>query len=128
MSWDQWTWFIATGVATLAVAAVIWLRPHHGHLRVLRAERAARQHGPEIARIIERSEFTLGGTVAVLLLVLHQLGMLTFWIAPRVGQDGAMLAAAWIGGTLLWGVCALIGRRRTYAVYRVDPLREQEAK
>jgi membrane protein implicated in regulation of membrane protease activity len=73
----------------------------------------------EIARIEERTVFSLGGAAAGVLLVLHNFGMLFAFIGgAKSAVQEASLGTVWIAGNVLWGVCAIIGRRRTYRVLR----------
>jgi hypothetical protein len=75
----------------------------------------------EIARISEHVEFSGGGVFAVLMLILSNIFaiiILTF-TTNILQQNVAMLG--WIGWNILWGIGAIIGRRRRYIVHRADP-------
>ncbi len=72
----------------------------------------------EIARIVEHQTFSAGGGVAVVLLVVFNLIAVVTWVSASniLQQNVAILG--WIGWNILWGVGAIIGRKRTYTVFR----------
>lgn len=80
----------------------------------------------EIARITEHVVFSGGGMFAVLMLILFNIGLTITYVAATniLQQNVAMLS--WIGWNILWGIGAIIGRRRTYVVHRnVHPERQE---
>jgi hypothetical protein len=73
----------------------------------------------EIARIVEQVWFSGGGLIAVILLMLHNwLMFYLFFAATKSAVQEASLGTLWIAGNVLFGVGAIIGRRRTYRVLR----------
>lgn len=72
----------------------------------------------EIARIEEITLATAGGTLAMLLLVLHNAGMLAIFMGTKNAIQEASLGTLWIAGNVLWGIGVIVGRKRTYVVTR----------
>ena len=75
----------------------------------------------EIARIEERVRFSLTGGMAVVLLLLHQTLILSLWQGALGSLPEAAIGIAWIAGNVLWGIGVIVGRRRSYRVFRLDP-------
>ena len=72
----------------------------------------------EIARIVEHQTFSAGGAFAVVLLVVSNLiAVVTYASASNILQQNVAMLG-WIGWNILWGVGAIIGRKRTYTVFR----------
>jgi hypothetical protein len=75
----------------------------------------------EIARIVEHQTFSAGGAFAVVLLVVSNLiAVVTYASASNILQENVAMLG-WIGWNILWGVGAIIGRKRTYTVFRTPP-------
>jgi hypothetical protein len=77
----------------------------------------------EMARIEERVALSGGGVVCLILLILHQIGIV---LAFATTSDGIQLAAVgtlWIGGNTLWGIGIIVGRTRTYRVTQEESSR-----
>jgi sterol desaturase/sphingolipid hydroxylase (fatty acid hydroxylase superfamily) len=75
----------------------------------------------EIARIVEHQTFSAGGAFAVVLLVVSNLiAVVTYASASNILQQNVAMLG-WIGWNILWGVGAIIGRKRTYTVFRTPP-------
>jgi hypothetical protein len=77
--------------------------------------------GIRIALLRERTTFSTGGTFAAMAMGFSGfatvLALLLDTSAVRQAAEGAMGAAA----ICLFGICALIGRKRVYIVYREPP-------
>ena len=93
----------------VALAIAIW------------AWRRARTPLPElqIAVILERIAFSVGGILALLFLLLANAAVLYAWIRGLGGVSETSLALISLGSTVLGGLGVIIGRRRTYKVYRM---------
>ena len=74
----------------------------------------------EIAFIEERVRFSAGGLVAEVFLILHNVGCLLFFMGVKSAVQEASVGTIWIAGNVLWGVCAIIGRRKTYRVMHYE--------
>jgi hypothetical protein len=75
----------------------------------------------EIARIVEHQTWSTGGAFAVALLVLSNLfAIVTYAVASNILQQNVAMLG-WIGWNILWGIGAIVGRKRTYTVYRTPP-------
>jgi hypothetical protein len=73
----------------------------------------------EIAKIVEQVWFSGGGLIAVILLMLHNCVMFYLYlVATKSAVQEASIGTMWIAGNVLFGVGAIIGRRRTYRVLR----------
>ena len=72
----------------------------------------------EIARITEHVVFSGGGAFAVVMLILFNVVLtVSYFAVTNVLQQNVALLS-WIGWNILWGIGAIIGRRRTYIVHR----------
>ena len=75
----------------------------------------------EIAQIVEHQKFSTGGAFAVIFLaVSNVIAIFTYAFASNILQQNVAMLG-WIGWNILWGVGAIIGRKRTYTVYRAPP-------
>lgn len=73
----------------------------------------------ELARIDETVTLTGAGAFSGVLLVLHNMFMgALFLFGTRSAVQETSLGTIWIAGNVLWGVCMLMGRKRTYRVLR----------
>src|SRR6266568_897525 len=78
-----------------AIALMTWL--------ALRARQATASAATDrIAIIKERIEFTRGGLFAVLLLVLHNVGLFVWFSTAKSAFQETALAVIWTGGNVLW--------------------------
>ena len=112
MTQDAINYFIAAaGVALIAVILVasIW------------GWRRTRTPLPElqIAVISERIAYSVGGILALLFLLLSNAAALYAWISGIGVVSETTLAIVWLGSTMLGGLGVIVGRRRTYRVYRM---------
>jgi hypothetical protein len=82
--------------------------------------RAERQ-GEAIAVIEERVTFTIGGGVALLMLVISIAGAAMWFLAARTVIEQAAVGAVFTANAVIWGVGIVVGRRRTYVVRRAPP-------
>ena len=115
-----------------ALAAFIFLVLAGVIFGVVRLFNKAKDGGPppvQIAHITEHIMFSGGGAFAVLMLVLFNIALgITFIAVPNVLQQ-IVAVLSWIGWNILWGIGAIIGRRRTYMVYRdAQPTERQEPR
>jgi hypothetical protein len=79
----------------------------------------------QIAHITEHVVFSGGGAFAVAMLFLSNVALtITYLSVTNVLQQNVALLS-WIGWNILWGIGAIIGRRRTYIVYRDVPPTER---
>jgi hypothetical protein len=84
------------------------------------AAKPAPRELPGIATIVETTTLTVGGSVALILLVLHNIGVAGFSAKALSAVQEAALGTFWIGGNILWGIGIIVGRKRRYTVYRQD--------
>lgn len=78
----------------------------------------AKTESTEIARIVEEVRTTLGGGVCTLMLILNAVCTIPPFIFDSSAVRQAAWAAAFTGGSVLWGIGVIVGRRRTYVVHR----------
>jgi hypothetical protein len=78
----------------------------------------AKDNRPLIATIEERTIFSSGGSVAVILLFVFQVLIIFAWGSTKSAVQEASLGTVWIAGNILLGIGAIIGRRRSYRVLR----------
>lgn len=122
----RWTLVVGPVVFVLVMLAVAW-----GNSR---ARRAARRAPPqpvqparkppvrvELARISEQIETTTGGGFGIVMLVLHQFFIFIWFASAKTAFQEISIATLWVGGNVLWGLVAALGRRRTYVVTREAP-------
>jgi len=112
MTQDAINYLIPTaGVALIAVVfvAAIW------------SWRWTRIPLPElqIAVISEQIVYSVGGILALLFLLLSNAAALYAWISGISVVSETTLAIVWLGSTMLGGLGVIVGRRRTYRVYRM---------
>lgn len=74
----------------------------------------------EIARIDEKATMSGGGVVCMVLLILHQIGIVFAFAAANGAIQQATVGTLWIGGNVLWGIGIIVGRARTYRVTREE--------
>jgi hypothetical protein len=104
-------------VAAAIVVAIRWLRPS----KQIKVDYVPPPPPIEIASIVEHETFSAGGAFAILFLILSNIvAIFTFATASNILQQNVAMLG-WIGWNILWGVGAIIGRRRTYTVYRTPP-------
>src|SRR5690349_4976130 len=121
MTDKQIFWFEVLSGGTLLVI-VTWC------LAVWKSRHVRQPRFEELARIQENVSFSLGGALAVLMLVLFNVAMpLLVFAALEVPSIGPAMAAAWIAGNVLGGTGAVIGRRRAYRIIRVMPVRSSSS-
>jgi hypothetical protein len=76
----------------------------------------------EMARIIEQVRFTLDGWFAIGMLLLFNVVAIPAALLVVFGDVGMIFSfydvLIWIGWNILWGIVAILGRRRTYIVHR----------
>ena len=104
--------FIA-GIAMLAilVSIAIW---------IWRRIRSPTSPDPDqIARISERVTYSAGGFFAMFLLVLSNAAAVYMWLTDMNILPERVFALLWIGSNMLWGIGIIVGRRRTYVVYKM---------
>jgi len=125
MSLQEWI-AVAVVAAILAVlfALLVRVRWQSRVKRIAHLEDLAASH---IADIEEDVRLSLGGTICLLLLILHNFAVLSWFTLPKSAFQEASVAAIWTGGNVLWGIGILIGRRRTYHVRRVQAAAEGDA-
>ena len=108
--------FIAA-VAAAVVVAIRWLRPS----KKIKVDYVPPPPPIEIASIVEHETFSAGGAFAMLLLILSNIvAIFTYALASNILQQNVAMLG-WIGWNILWGVGAIIGRKRTYTDYRTPP-------
>lgn len=73
----------------------------------------------QIAVISERITYSVGGVLALLFLLLCNAAALYAWISGISAVFETTLAIMWLGSTMLGGLGVIVGRRRTYSVYRM---------
>lgn len=81
----------------------------------------ALSNGPLIASITEHTEFTGGGVACVLLLLLSAFGMFLGYATARNIIQEIDVAVGGMASIMLFGIGAIIGRRRRYLVRREIP-------
>ena len=77
--------------------------------------------GPVIARLKEHTETTGGGLAAILMMVLVAIVMVMAFITDTSAIRGAAYGAVGTALIVFFGIGAVLGRRRTYIVYREPP-------
>jgi len=109
------TMLIVGALVALLVAAVIFERRRGDR----RAASGAPPVGDIVAIIDEDVAFSVGGIIAVVMLVLFNVAAVFAWYgASNVFQQGTA-ALVWVGWNVLWGTGAVIGRKRRYVVRRI---------
>lgn len=104
---------ITVGIlAVLIVAVVIQQRRHAAR------EREAARRYTSIAKIREEIEFTSAGGLCIALLVVGNIYWIATFAASNTVLQQTVTALLWIGGNVLFGLGAALGRRRTYTVFR----------
>lgn len=120
ISANLWVLWTAGAVAVAVLSIVAWIATR-GQRREARRWRQYRPTEPApVATMEERITFTAGGIISLLLLILHNIGVLIWLGTARSAVQEAALAAFWIGGNVLWGLGVALGRRRHYRIYRVE--------
>jgi hypothetical protein len=76
----------------------------------------------ETANIEEIVAFSGGGVVCLILLILHQIGIMLAFATTSEGIQQAAVGTLWIGGNTLWGIGIIVGRTRTYRVTQQESL------
>lgn len=71
-----------------------------------------------IAIIEEKIVMTTGGEVAVIMMLLNVLLCVFWFLIAKTIVEQAAAGAVFTGGAVMWGVCIICGRRRTYLVRR----------
>lgn len=74
--------------------------------------------GPLIASITEHTEFTGGGVVCVIFLILSACGMFLGYAGAKNAIQEIDVAVGGMASIILFGIGAIIGRRRRYLVRR----------
>lgn len=90
-----------------------------GAVWIWRRMRTPSPNPDQIAIISERVTYSAGGLFAVLLLALSNAAAIYIWLAAINIVSETALAVLWIGNNVLWGVGVIVGRKRTYHVYRM---------
>ncbi|MBR1280351.1 hypothetical protein [Bradyrhizobium sp. AUGA SZCCT0283] len=85
-----------------------------------RSERKAILRDREMAVIAERVETTGGGRLCILLLVLTVIGTVIAYSQATTVFQQIQAGVSFIGGCILFGLGAALGRSRTYRVYRSE--------
>lgn len=81
----------------------------------------AEPQGPVIAHLKEHIETTGGGVAAIMMMVIVAMIMVLAFVADTSAIRGAAYGAVGTALIMLFGVGAILGRRRTYIVYREPP-------
>ena len=104
------------GFAIVVAAFIAWVVLTARRNKAWRREITLR--GEQIAVIDERVEFTTGGGFAVLMLIVFSAVAVLAYYWSTTAMQQTVACFIWIGFNVLWGTAAIIGRRRTYTVYR----------
>jgi hypothetical protein len=72
----------------------------------------------ELANIIEEVKPTPGGTVCMGMVVLTAFGSFVMFVASNTIFQQIEAGVLWIGGTIMFGIGAALGQRRSYTIYR----------
>ena len=124
---------VAIKFAIAFVAVVLFLvglRVASRFLSKPRADEYLQRPSPvQIAHMTEHVSFTFGGGFAVAMLILFNIALtITYLTVTNVLQQNVALLS-WVGWNILWGIGAIIGRRREYIIYRdVVPAERQEPR
>lgn len=78
-------------------------------------------NGPLIASITEHTRFSGGGVVCVILLVLSAVGMFLGFVSAKNAIQEIDVAVGGMACIILFGIGAIIGRRRRFLVRRELP-------
>lgn len=76
---------------------------------------------PLIASIEEDVRFTFGGAVCVFMMVVVAIGAVLGVVAAKGAFQEAAMGAMAVAAFVAFGVGVIVGRRRTYRVYRELP-------
>lgn len=74
----------------------------------------------QIAVITEEVEVTGWGSFCAVLLVLHNIAIFLWLLSAKSAFQETVVAVAWTGGNVLWGLGVALGRRRKMRVYRIQ--------
>lgn len=114
MSKEAEAWLTAGGIILLFAITIVIVRTYRKKITT------ARTVYTEIARIEGTSDLTPGGAIAVILMVVFNVGaFFTYYTATTILQQ-TVAALSGISASVFWGVFALLGRKQTYRVLRDD--------
>jgi hypothetical protein len=103
---------IAVGIAVLAlIYKRVFITPRR---RALADALAAR----ELANIVEEVTPTTWGSFCIGMIVLTAIGSFFAFSAATTVFQQIEAGVVWIGGTIMFGIGAMMNQKRTYTVYR----------
>lgn len=103
---------IAVGIAVLAlIYKRVFITPRR---RALADALAAR----ELANIVEEVTPTTWGSFCIGMIVLTAIGSFFVFSAATTVFQQIEAGVVWIGGTIMFGIGAMMNQKRTYTVYR----------
>jgi hypothetical protein len=106
---------VLIAAVAIALAALLYRRifiwPRH---RALAEAMAAR----ELANIVEEVTPTMWGSFCIGMIVLTAIGAFFAFAAATTVFQQIEAGVAWIGGTIMFGIGAVLNQKRTYTVYR----------
>lgn len=114
--------WLGIALTILGLAAFIGLVIYTGRKqrRVIKAKAAERDTN-QIAQIDEIETFTSGGVAALVMLVIFNVFSFAGFMIANGAIQQAVAALIWIGWNVVWGLGAILGRQRSYRVYRTPP-------
>ena len=98
------------GIAVLIAAVVIALLVQRAVAQALAAR--------ELANIVEEVTPTTCGSFCIGMIVLTAIGAFFAFSAATTVFQQIEAGVAWIGGTIMFGIGAMMNQKRTYTVYR----------
>lgn len=79
-------------------------------------------HPDQIAQIDEVATFSAGGAIALIALILFQILMvLSFFGTAKSAVQEAAIGTLWMAGNVLLCTGIIVGRTRSYRVFRTPP-------
>lgn len=114
-------WLVAIGALVIVAAVVFTLARRTGKANAA-ADAAFREISAnplEIATMRERASLSVAGNFWILLLLLNWLFAAFLWSTSMSTLQEAVSVLFWIGGTVTFGLFAMLSTERRYTIYRI---------